>query len=202
MTATEEKKAAVGSSDQPGEAIRPEIVRFVRAKSEAGELVTGEEVLEDLVLKGVLKPEAEEDHSGWEGLLKETVENDEELREITDKTQHPYYYSTRGMTDAYAGILILKDGDPLVLMAETVREDSRRYPRPVRLDIFEGPPFSLTPEEIGRCLKRMAEQEAYKDIEQTSTSIGTVFLYSRLHLEPDYASMLAEWFDVGQSASP
>ncbi len=202
MTATEEKKTTAESSDGLGEAMRSEIVHFVRTKSEAGELVTTEEVLEELVLKGILKPGAEEDRSGLEELLKEGVANDEELREITDKTKRSYYYSTRGMTDAYAGILILKDGDPLVLMAETVREDSRRYPRPVRLDIFEGPPFSLTPEEIGRCLKRMAEEEAYRDIEQTSTSIGTVFLYSRLHLEPDYASMLAEWFDVGQSASP
>jgi hypothetical protein len=27
-------------------------------------------------------------------------------------------------------------------------------------------------------------------------------LYSILHLEPDHASMLAEWFDVGQSNYP
>ncbi len=202
MTAIEEKRTGEEATDQRSQALRSEIVHFVRARSKAGELVTEEEILEALVLKGILKPGAEEDRSELEELLKETIENHEELRKITDGTKRSSYYSTQGMTDAYAGILILKDGDPLVLMAGTIREDSRRYPRPVRLDIFEGPPFSLTPEEIGRCLKRMAEQEAYRDIEQTSTSIGTVFLYSRLHLEPDYASMLAEWFDVGQSASP
>jgi hypothetical protein len=48
----------------------------------------------------------------------------------------------------------------------------------------------------------MAGAKEYQDIAQTTSSIGTVFLFSRLHLEPDYASMLAEWIDVGQSKSP
>ncbi len=182
--------------------ILPEIIHFIQKRSEMGELVTSEEILEDLVQRGILKPEAEEDRSGFETLLKEAIENHEEMREISDKAKRSYYYSTRGMTEAYAGILIQKGEDPLALMAETIRENSLRYPRPVRLDMFEEPPFGLTPNEISSCLKRMTEEKAYQDIQQTSTSIGTVFLYSKLHLEPDYASMLAEWFDVGQSKSP
>jgi hypothetical protein len=31
-----------------------------------------------------------------------------------------------------------------------------------------------------------------------TTSIGTVFLFSTLYLEPDYATFLAEWVDVEQ----
>ena len=68
--------------------------------------------------------------------------------------------------------------------------------------MFEDPPFELTPEEISSCLERMADQEAYRDIQRTTTSIGTVFLFSTLYLEPDYASFLAEWIDVGQVNSP
>jgi hypothetical protein len=48
----------------------------------------------------------------------------------------------------------------------------------------------------------MAGSADYQDIAQTTSSIGTVFLFSRLYLEPDYASMLAEWIDVGQAKSP
>jgi hypothetical protein len=48
----------------------------------------------------------------------------------------------------------------------------------------------------------MAAGEEYKDIERLSTSAGTVFLYSTLHLDPAHASMLAEWIDVGQFENP
>jgi hypothetical protein len=48
----------------------------------------------------------------------------------------------------------------------------------------------------------MARLKEYQDIEQTTTSAGRVFLYSRQHLDPDYAALLAEWVDVGQSTSP
>jgi len=48
----------------------------------------------------------------------------------------------------------------------------------------------------------MPGQEEYQDIAQTTTSIGTIFLYSTRHLDPGHASMLAEWFDVGQFNNP
>jgi hypothetical protein len=48
----------------------------------------------------------------------------------------------------------------------------------------------------------MSAQDEYRDIEPTTTSTSRVFLYSTLHLEPEHASMLAEWFDVGQSNNP
>jgi hypothetical protein len=48
----------------------------------------------------------------------------------------------------------------------------------------------------------MADQKEYQDIQQTTTSIGTVFLFSTLYLEPDYATFLAEWIDVGQVNNP
>ncbi len=88
------------------------------------------------------------------------------------------------------------------LIAQIVRESSAIYPRPVPLDMFRHSPFDLTPDEIQACLARMASQGEYGDIQQTTTSIGTVFLYSALHLDPDYASMLAEWADVGQANNP
>jgi hypothetical protein len=57
-------------------------------------------------------------------------------------------------------------------------------------------------EEILACLRQMADREEYGDIQQATTSIGTVFVYSTLHLDRDYAAMLAEWLDVGQFNNP
>ncbi len=64
--------------------------------------------------------------------------------------------------------------------------------------MFTQPPFELTFQEVLNDLERMAAEEEYGDIRQTMTPASRVFLYSTLHLEPEYASMLAEWFDVGQ----
>jgi hypothetical protein len=44
--------------------------------------------------------------------------------------------------------------------------------------------------------------DEFNDIRQTTTSSHTIFLYSTLHLEPDHATMLAEWLDVGQFENP
>ena len=202
MMTVEKKEATVPTPEEAVDAVDLEIVNFIRTMSEAGRIVSPNEILEDLAGKGHLKSEDEEDRAKFGTLLDDVIKHNEDLREISGKKAAIHYYSQRSMTEAYARILIQKVDGPLTLMAETIRENSRRYPRPVRLDIFEEPPFDLTPEEISLCLKEMVEQEEYHDIQQTTTSIGTVFLYSKLYLEPDYASMLAEWFDVGQSKSP
>ena len=95
-----------------------------------------------------------------------------------------------------------KQSGPLTLIAEVVRENSALYPRPVPLNVFKDSPFELTDEEIQSCLSNMALKGSYEDIKETKSSLGTVFLYSTLYLEADYAAMLAEWIDVGQALNP
>jgi hypothetical protein len=177
------------------------ITDFIRRRSEAGQLVTTEDVCGEFLRMGVLT-EKENQLAEFEAFLKETVKGNEELKEIVDGKGLAHYYSVRSMAATYANILIRRREDPLILMAEIIRENSDRYPRPVPVTIFEGPPFELTVEEISLCLNKMADQKEYQDIKQTSTSIGTVFLFSTLYLEPDYATFLAEWIDVGQANNP
>jgi hypothetical protein len=112
------------------------------------------------------------------------------------------FYSSQFMTKAYAGLLLRKEGAPLHLIAETVRENSALYPRPLPLGAFEQPPFSLSREEILDTLDRMVAQDAYRDIARTRTSAGNEYLYSTAHLDADYAGSLAEWIDVGQYDNP
>jgi hypothetical protein len=56
--------------------------------------------------------------------------------------------------------------------------------------------------DLTEYLKEMGKQGEYQDIALTTTSIGTVFLYSNQHLDPTYASALAEWMDVGETNNP
>ena len=177
------------------------ITDFIRRRSEAGQLVTPEDICSEFLRMGILT-EKENQLAEFEDFLKETVKQNEELKEIVDGKGLVHYYSVRSMAETYAKILIRRGEDPLLLIAEMVRENSDRYPRPVPLSMFESSPFGLTPGEISLCLNKMADQKEYQDIQQTTTSIGTVFLFSTLYLEPDYAGFLAEWVDVGQVNNP
>jgi hypothetical protein len=187
------------------EAARERMVYFIREKSKEGQFALRKDLLRDLRDHHLLKeqePEGQEPTDPVEALLKKTMELTGDLKELPGKEGEPRYYSSIYMSEAYVRILLRKEEDPLILMAETIRENSALYPRPVPLTTFVNSPFDLSREEILVCLKKMTEREEFKDIRQTTTSIGTVYLYSTLHLEADYASYLAQWLDVGQYENP
>jgi hypothetical protein len=185
-----------------GEAKAREIAALIRQSSEAGQLISESDLLRRVADPHPL-PSPAADPSGEAGsILKKVVDGSEDLHELAAQDDSRRYYSSQFMTPAYAMILLRKEGDHLRLIAETVRENSEIYPRPVPLEIFTRPPFGLAHDEVLRDLERMAAGEEYRDIARTTTSASRMFLYSTLHLEPDYASMLAEWFDVGQFNNP
>ena len=137
----------------------------------------------------------------WQRLVIETVADHADLRAI-GTGESAGHYSERFMTADYARILAGRTGDPLALVVQTVREQSRSYPRPVPLSFFERPPYDLSPEALSACLDRIAARPDTVDIRRTVTSAGTIFLYSSVHLPPEYAGALAEWIDVGQADNP
>ncbi len=178
------------------------VADMIHKKSEEGQLISKKEIFQKLIGQKVLKSDPPEQESEFETILKKTMEGNSNLRELPGKDGLPRYYSSQYMSEPYIRILLCKEDDPLLLIAEMVRENSSLYPRPVPIDIFFDSPFDLTQEEILVCLGKMSGQEEYQDIAQTTTSTGMVFLYSSRHLDSGYASMLAEWFDVGQAENP
>ena len=187
------------------ERLQPRITAFIQARSEEGRLTTAEEVHAELLRLGILAEEipfAELDASLRTILKRHENLPHEGLKQIKDEEGLSYYYHGPSMSEAYARLLLLQGRNPLLLMAAVVRDNSRNYPRPIRLNLFESLPFGLTQAEISSSLRKMADVEQYHDIQQTTTSIGTVFLYSAQFLEADYAAMLAEWLDVGQPNNP
>jgi hypothetical protein len=175
---------------------------LIRKKSGAGQLVLQKEIFQELMDQKFLKSDHRGQKGKFEAILKKTMEENGDLKELPDKDGLPRYYSSQCMSETYVRILLRKEENPLMLIAEIVRENSALYPRPIPLDTFKNSPFELTQEEILFCLQTMSDQEEHQDIAQTTTSAGTVFLYSNIHLDPGYASMLAEWLDVGQFNNP
>lgn len=177
------------------------IADLIRKRSEEGQLVLPEEIRTRLTEQGYLKSRGDQP-SPFEVIVQQAMEEHGDLKEIEGKDGIPRYYSSIYMSEKYAKILSQKGEDPLLMIAEIVRENSKIYPRPIPMNIFKETPFEFGREDLLDFLERMAGIEEYQDIAQTTTSIGTVYLYSTLYLEPDYASTLAEWLDVGQANNP
>jgi hypothetical protein len=112
----------------------------------------------------------------------------------------PLFHDARMLSATYARIVDRRNA-PLALVAEEVRLNSRDYPRPVPVALFEAPPFSLAPESILAALEDMAGRPEFADIAWTTAPGGTVFLFSTRHLTPDYAQFLAERSE-GLAANP
>jgi len=112
-----------------------------------------------------------------------------------------FYRCVDLMSATYAEILAGKHA-PCLLMAATVRKNSKEYPRPVALDIFEYSPFDFTPDTIQACLRRMAADADFDDVSFVESSAGTVYLYSKRHLDREYAAFLAERLDVDLALNP
>jgi hypothetical protein len=184
------------------EAAEKAIVAMIRQASEAGQLIAEPEILRRAAEQHLLTSPAADPAEEVSDILKKVVDGCEDVHELTAEESCRHYYSSQFMTQPYALMLLQKEGDPLRLIAEIVRQNSEIYPRPVPLDLFTQPPFDLTHQEALNRLERIAIGEEYGDIAVTTTSTSRVFLYSTLHLEPDHASMLAEWIDVGQSNNP
>jgi hypothetical protein len=180
------------------ESIALAIVSMIRQESEAGRLISGSEILQRLADQR--RPPLQEEE--FASLLKKVLGANEDLHELAVGNGPRHFYSSLFMTGAYAMILLQKRGDPLRLIAQTVRQNSSDYTRPVPLDLFTLPPFDLKHQEVLSDLERMEAMEEYSDIAMTMTSASSVFLYSTLYLEPGHASMLAEWIDVGQFDNP
>ncbi|MCE5335955.1 MAG: hypothetical protein LLG06_15345 [Desulfobacteraceae bacterium] len=179
-----------------------EVAEFIRENSKAGELVTAALIESAFEEHGLAAGNAEEEPPSISALIEEAFRSHGDLKEISDDSGIARYFSGLFMTEAYARVLLLKLQGPLEMIAEVIRENSRAYPRPVPLALFEWSPFDLSRERIEPILKEMAESPGYRDIALLTTSIGNLFAYSTDYLEPGHAEMLAEWIDVGQAENP
>jgi hypothetical protein len=135
-----------------------------------------------------------------EDLIAEAAEPDIKLMR---GTRDVYYFSELRMTEGYAKHLFrLAERDPLRLVADTVRDESRVYPRPTAVSIFYGTPFSMSGAEFNAVLTELAGRPDFADIKKTTASNGALYLYSTQFLTAAHAESLAEWIEVGQAENP
>lgn len=119
--------------------------------------------------------------------------------EAWDHTVYLHYRPL--LSSSYARLMSAKN-NPVEMVVAYVRDVSKTYPRPVLLGSLQDAPFNFTQEEVQDILKMIDGDENLKDIRFTTSSLGTVYLYSNKYLEDDYADYLAEYLDVGVAMSP
>jgi hypothetical protein len=173
------------------------LTELIRRHSRDGKLISGKRLEREIA---TVTSRADDGLSPGDA-LNEAIRKNPDLGIVYDANRHAFYHSVDFLSHTYAGILALKD-TPARMMADTIRDNSARYPRPMPLDLFEQAPFHLSPEIIKVSLQEMASENQYRDIAATTSSGGTVYLYSSDFLSHDYATHLAEWEDVGYLCDP
>ncbi len=114
-----------------------------------------------------------------------------------------YVYSEQHMTRAYAEAAARACcPDILQMISETVRGDSRTYPRPTPVVVFEESPFLLSHDTVARALEDISGNPKYLDIHLLRASNGSLFLFSSMHMNPEHAVSLAEWIAVDHLQNP
>lgn len=114
-----------------------------------------------------------------------------------ERTGERHLHSTRFVSVPYALLLLRSQAnDPAYMIAETVRENARIYPRPTSVEYFEFDPFSLELAEVFAHLTVMEGLEEYADIRKVTVSNGMVYLYSDRSMTPSQAQGLAQWEEV------
>ena len=114
-----------------------------------------------------------------------------------------YLYSDKHMTDNYAKLLVkVEDGDLFSLIAETVRNDSKIYPRTTDIKLFTKSPYNFKENEFMDILSKIKQKEGFEDIKESRASNDALYLYSELHLSKVYADSLTEWIEVASLECP
>jgi len=191
-------------ADNPGalpadrEAYTSRLIEFIRAESSAGRLTSLS------ALASRFPPPDELSRELGFSITSAIAEVPEagDLKKM-EGSSDAWYFSENTMTGNYAlHLLRTEEKDPLMLIAETVRDESRIYPRPTDLTFFTDPPFSMNERELRQALGRMELRPDMSDIKRCAASNGATYLYSTRYLGETLAETLAEWIEVGQKQNP
>jgi hypothetical protein len=125
------------------------------------------------------------------------MEGDVAYRDIVhtkdERTGTLYVHSKTSLSQTYAKLMLLKEADdPMYMIAETVRDESRIYPRPTRIELFGFKPFNLTKAQAYDAVQALPLAKGYEDVKSFETSSGATYLFSDRYLEERVAREKAE----------
>lgn len=138
-------------------------------------------------------------------IIIDKFKTEEEYVDITELIgkEKRYFYSKKTMTESYANLLFkIEEKDTLSTIAQTVRYNSKRYPKTTSINVFLKEPYNLKKEEISDVLNQFKNNENFKDIKESIASNGVLCLYSEEYLTKNYADALTEYAEVTRVENP
>jgi len=134
----------------------------------------------------------------------QTDERYKDIRKVTSANGEVFFHSDRHMTGGYAALLRrAAAGNFCATIVETVRDDSRLYPRATNTRIFEQKVFGIPPTELEGAVAEILRREEYGDIRKlVHPTTGGVYLFSTRFLVEPHAIALMDWEEVGKDNSP
>lgn len=108
-----------------------------------------------------------------------------------------YLYCDRHITDKYAVLLARTAvNDTCTAIAQTVREESRIYPRPINITAFTSQIFGIPPASLQPCIVRVLNLPEFSDIRKlVHPDTQAVYLYSNQYINEDQAFSVMKWLE-------
>jgi hypothetical protein len=128
----------------------------------------------------------------------------EDIKTVTAATGEMFFYSIRHISDYYALQLARAAAkDPCVLIAETVRDESRIYPRPTCIMLFLEKVFGVDEAELESVVRKTLERLEFSDIKAIIHPVtGGVYLYSNKYLDGERAFAMMDYEEIIRPANP
>lgn len=171
------------------------VVRYIREQSSLGKFITYADFSKDPI--NFCEEELK--------VILEKFESDETYDEITELRgkELRYFYSKKEMTESFAELKFrIEEKDLLKMIAQTVRNNAKRFPKTTSISVFLKTPYNLKKEEMSDILNQFKNNEEYSDIKESRASNGVLCLYSEDYLTKDYADALTEWAEVTREENP
>ena len=126
-----------------------------------------------------------------EGILQAIKQDSSDIRSLPGRDGEEYLFCIRYMTENYARMLArVGANDPCYTILETVREESRVYPRPTNVELFKYGMFSIDREKLDEYVEKVLKDN--DDINGYRSSTGNVYLYSTSYLPDAQAALIVE----------
>ena len=122
---------------------------------------------------------------------------------LTGPTGIPYLFSEIHMTRNYAIILARVEAkNPYAMIAETVREESRIYPRPTKVELFYALVFQIPEDQMEMIVEGLLRRDEYGDIKKAIAPTQAIYLYSDRYMVAPHVESWIQWEEVDKFNNP
>ncbi len=128
-----------------------------------------------------------------------------DIKTVTASNGDVYFHSDNYLVGNYAVTLLMAmAGDHCATIAETVREESKIYPRTTNVAIFrEQRVYGIPPDDLEAIIADILRKPEYTDIRKiVHPTTGAVHLYSNRYIDEEHAWAMMDWEEVGRANNP